>query len=168
MDAVRQIRHDHASRHFISGHGRPVAVVVAAGKPSPGKALDWLMKFSAEEKRLPYLAAWTTSGFAFGPPGLSRGRIAERIGPRPRRLGQINGRPFSAHFLVPSLPFTAMHNAPYRYVSYIAAGKTESTTRPVVLQQRNDTNLATPLRVRQITQAVGQNAALQPYNVPFL
>ena len=55
--------------------GLPVDVVVAAGERPRKKALDWLMKFSSEKRRLLIYQAW----FAFGPPAF-QAEISERIG----------------------------------------------------------------------------------------
>ena len=59
-------------------HGRPVDVVVAAGNRPRKKALDWLMQFSAEKKRL-LIYQLDDDWFAFGPPAF-QAEIAERIG----------------------------------------------------------------------------------------
>ncbi len=48
-------------------HGVPVDVVVAAGDRPRKKALDWLMKFSSEKKRL-LIYQVDEEWFAFGPP----------------------------------------------------------------------------------------------------
>jgi hypothetical protein len=58
--------------------GFPVDVIVAVGTQPQAKALDWLMKFSAENRRcLIYQIA--DDWFAFGPPAFQR-EISERIG----------------------------------------------------------------------------------------
>jgi hypothetical protein len=59
-------------------HGLPVDVVVAAGDRPKKKALDWLMKFSSEKKRL-LIYQVEEDWFAFGPPAF-QAEIAERIG----------------------------------------------------------------------------------------
>jgi hypothetical protein len=59
-------------------HGLPVDVAVAAGARPRQKALDWLMKFSAEKKR-PLLYQMQEEWFAFGPPAF-QAEMAERIG----------------------------------------------------------------------------------------
>ena len=59
-------------------HGLPVDVVVAVGDRPKRKALDWLMKFSAEQKR-PLIYQMDEDWFAFGPPAF-QAEIAERIG----------------------------------------------------------------------------------------
>jgi hypothetical protein len=53
-------------------------VVVAVGDRPRKKALDWLMKFSAEKKRL-LIYQLDDDWFAFGPPAF-QAEIAERIG----------------------------------------------------------------------------------------
>jgi hypothetical protein len=62
----------------FSWHGRPVDVVVAVGDRPRKKALDWLMKFSAEKKRL-LIYQLDGDWFAFGPPAF-QAEIVERIG----------------------------------------------------------------------------------------
>ncbi len=59
-------------------HGLPVDVAVAVGNRPRKKALDWLMKFSAENKRL-LIYHLDDEWFAFGPPAF-QAEIAERIG----------------------------------------------------------------------------------------
>jgi hypothetical protein len=59
-------------------HGLPVDVVVAAGDRPKKKALDWLMKFSSENKRL-LIYQMGEEWFAFGPPAF-QAEISERIG----------------------------------------------------------------------------------------
>jgi hypothetical protein len=59
-------------------HGLPVDVIVAAGVRPRKKALDWLMKFSTENKRL-LIYQIAEDWFAFGPPAF-QAEIAERIG----------------------------------------------------------------------------------------
>ena len=59
-------------------HGLPVDVVVAAGDRPKKKALDWLMKFSSEKKRL-LIYQVKEDWFAFGPPAF-QAEISERIG----------------------------------------------------------------------------------------
>jgi hypothetical protein len=59
-------------------HGLPVDVVVAAGDRPKKKALDWLMKFSSEKKRL-LIYQVEEDWFAFGPPAF-QAEISERIG----------------------------------------------------------------------------------------
>jgi hypothetical protein len=59
-------------------HGRPVDVVVAAGNRPKQKALDWLMRFSSEKKRL-LIYQINDEWFAFGPPGF-QAEISERLG----------------------------------------------------------------------------------------
>jgi hypothetical protein len=57
--------------------GLPVDVIVAAGQRPKQKALDWLMKFSAENRRcLVYQIG--DDWFAFGPPAF-QAQISERI-----------------------------------------------------------------------------------------
>lgn len=57
--------------------GLPVDVIVAAGQRPKQKALDWLMKFSAENRRcLVYQIG--EDWFAFGPPAF-QAQISERI-----------------------------------------------------------------------------------------
>jgi len=58
-------------------HGRPVDVVVAAGLRPKKKALDWLTKFSSENKRL-LIYQIEDDWFAFGPPAF-QAEISERI-----------------------------------------------------------------------------------------
>ena len=48
-------------------HGLPVDVLVPVGARSKQKALDWLMKFSTENKRL-LIYQVEEEWFAFGPP----------------------------------------------------------------------------------------------------
>ena len=64
-------------------HGLPVDVLVPAGDRPKRKALAWLMKFSAEKKRL-LLYQVEKDWFAFGPPAF-QAEISERIarGERP-------------------------------------------------------------------------------------
>jgi hypothetical protein len=58
-------------------HGLPVDVIVAAGQRPKQKALDWLMKFSAENRRcLVYQIG--EDWFAFGPPDF-QAQISARI-----------------------------------------------------------------------------------------
>jgi hypothetical protein len=59
-------------------HGLPADVVAAAGDRPKNKALDWLMKFSSEKKRLPIYQVGD-DWFAFGPPAF-QAEISERIG----------------------------------------------------------------------------------------
>jgi hypothetical protein len=59
-------------------HGLPVDVVVAAGDRPKKKALDWLMKFSSEKKRL-LIYQMEEDWFAFGPLAF-QAEISERIG----------------------------------------------------------------------------------------
>ncbi len=47
--------------------GRPVDVLVAVGDRPKQKALDWMMKFSSEKKRL-LIYQVKEDWFAFGPP----------------------------------------------------------------------------------------------------
>ena len=58
--------------------GLPVDVVVAVGGRPKSKALDWLMKFSSEKKRL-LLYQVEDDWFAFGPPAFQSDMHA-RIG----------------------------------------------------------------------------------------
>ncbi len=58
-------------------HGFPVDVVVPAGLRPKQKALDWLMAFCAEKKRL-LLYQIGDDWFAFGPPAFQTD-IAERL-----------------------------------------------------------------------------------------
>ena len=55
----------------------PVDVVVAAGERPKTKALDWLMSFCAEKKRL-LIYQVKDEWFAFGPPAFQT-EISERI-----------------------------------------------------------------------------------------
>jgi hypothetical protein len=57
--------------------GLPVDVLVAAAERPRQKALDWLMKFSAEKKRL-LIYQVKQYWFAFGPPAF-QAEITERI-----------------------------------------------------------------------------------------
>ena len=57
--------------------GLPVDVLVAAAEGPRKKALDWLMKFSTEKKRL-LLYQVKQEWFAFGPPEF-QAEISERI-----------------------------------------------------------------------------------------
>ena len=58
-------------------HGLPVDVIVAAGRRPKQKALDWLMKFSAENRRcLVYQIG--DDWFAFGPSAF-QAQIYDRI-----------------------------------------------------------------------------------------
>ncbi len=59
-------------------HGLPVDVAVSAGRRPKKKALDWLMKFCAEKKRL-LIYQIEEEWFAFGPPAF-QADIAARIG----------------------------------------------------------------------------------------
>jgi hypothetical protein len=59
-------------------HGLPVDVIVAAGDRPKKKALDWLMRFSSEKKRL-LIYQIEEDWFAFGPPAF-QAEIAARIG----------------------------------------------------------------------------------------
>ena len=58
--------------------GLPVDVLVPAADRPKKKALDWLMKFSAEKNRL-LIYQLDDDWFAFGPPAF-QAEIAERIG----------------------------------------------------------------------------------------
>ena len=58
-------------------HGLPVDVLVAAGARPKKKALDWLIKFSSEQKRL-LIYQIDGDWFAFGPPAFQV-EISERI-----------------------------------------------------------------------------------------
>jgi hypothetical protein len=58
-------------------HGLPVDVAVAAGARPKRKALDWLMKFASENKRL-LIYQIEQDWFAFGPPAF-QAEISERI-----------------------------------------------------------------------------------------
>ena len=58
-------------------HGLPVDVVVAAGTRPKRKALDWLIKFASEKKRL-LVYQVEEDWFAFGPPAF-QAEISERI-----------------------------------------------------------------------------------------
>ncbi|MGA7807455.1 hypothetical protein [Bradyrhizobium sp.] len=58
-------------------HGLPVDVLVAAGTRPKKKALDWLMKFSSDNKRL-LIYQIEADWFAFGPPAF-QAEISERI-----------------------------------------------------------------------------------------
>jgi hypothetical protein len=57
--------------------GLPVDVVVPVGDRPKKKALDWLMKFSSEKKRL-LIYQIEQDWFAFGPPAF-QAEISERI-----------------------------------------------------------------------------------------
>jgi hypothetical protein len=59
-------------------NGLPVDVVVPVGDRPKRKALDWLMKFSSENKRL-LIYQVDEDWFAFGPPAF-QAEISERIG----------------------------------------------------------------------------------------
>jgi hypothetical protein len=61
----------------FSWHGLPVDVVVPAGARPKRKALDWLMKFASEKKRL-LIYQVDDDWFAFGPPAF-QAEISERI-----------------------------------------------------------------------------------------
>ena len=58
-------------------HGLPVDVLVPVGEAPRKKALDWLMKFSAENKRL-LIYQVKEDWFAFGPPAF-QAEIVARI-----------------------------------------------------------------------------------------
>ena len=58
--------------------GLPVDVAVAAGERPKRKALDWLMTFSAEKKRL-LIYQVKDEWFAFGPPAF-QAEISEKMG----------------------------------------------------------------------------------------
>jgi hypothetical protein len=58
-------------------HGLPVDVAVAAGARPKRKALDWLMKFASEKKRL-LIYQVEEDWFAFGPPAF-QAEISERM-----------------------------------------------------------------------------------------
>jgi hypothetical protein len=58
--------------------GRPVDVVVAVGDRPKKKALEWLKKFSRENKRL-LIYQIEQDWFAFGPPAF-QSDISQRIG----------------------------------------------------------------------------------------
>jgi hypothetical protein len=58
--------------------GLPVDVLVPAGDAPRKKALDWMMKFSAEKRRL-LIYQVNDEWFAFGPPAF-QAEICERIG----------------------------------------------------------------------------------------
>ncbi len=58
-------------------HGLPVDVVVAAGTRPKRKALDWLIKFASEKKRL-LIYQVEEDWFAFGPLAF-QAEISERI-----------------------------------------------------------------------------------------
>jgi hypothetical protein len=57
--------------------GLPVDVLVAVGDRPKKKAMDWLMKFSAEKKRL-LIYQVKEDWFAFGPPAF-QAEVSERI-----------------------------------------------------------------------------------------
>ncbi len=57
--------------------GLPVDVVVPAGDRPKRKALDWLMRFSSEQKRL-LIYQIDQDWFAFGPPAFQT-EISQRI-----------------------------------------------------------------------------------------
>jgi hypothetical protein len=57
--------------------GLPVDVVVPVGDRPKRKALDWLMKFSSEKKRL-LIYQIEQDWFAFGPPAF-QAEISDRI-----------------------------------------------------------------------------------------
>jgi hypothetical protein len=59
-------------------HGLPVDVVVAVGDRPKKKALDWLMRFSWENRRL-LIYQVEQDWFAFGPPAFQT-EISARIG----------------------------------------------------------------------------------------
>jgi hypothetical protein len=59
-------------------HGLPVDVIVAAGQRPKQKALDWLMKFSAENRRC-LIYQIGEEWFAFGPPAF-QAEMSARIG----------------------------------------------------------------------------------------
>jgi hypothetical protein len=58
-------------------HGLPVDVLVAAGERPKKKALDWMMRFSSEKKRL-LIYQLKDDWFAFGPPAF-QAEMRERI-----------------------------------------------------------------------------------------
>ena len=58
--------------------GLPVDVVVAVGDQPKRKALDWIMKFSSEKKRL-LIYQMQGDWFAFGPPAF-QSDMSARIG----------------------------------------------------------------------------------------
>ena len=58
--------------------GLPVDVLVAVGDRPRRKALDWMMKFSSEKKRL-LIYQIGDDWFAFGPPAFQT-EISDRIG----------------------------------------------------------------------------------------
>lgn len=58
--------------------GLPVDIVVAAGRRPRKKALDWLMKFSSQQRRLLIYQA-DDDWFAFGPPAF-QSEMTNRIG----------------------------------------------------------------------------------------
>jgi hypothetical protein len=58
-------------------HGLPVDVAVPVGSAPKKKALDWLKKFSLENKR-PLIYQIAEEWFAFGPPAF-QAEIRERI-----------------------------------------------------------------------------------------
>jgi hypothetical protein len=62
----------------FSWRGLPVDVAVAVGDRPKQKALDWLTKFSSEQKRL-LIYQLDDDWFAFGPPAF-QAEITERIG----------------------------------------------------------------------------------------
>jgi hypothetical protein len=58
--------------------GLPVDVVVAVGDRPKKKALDWLMRFSSENRRL-LVYQIEQDWFAFGPPAFQT-EISDRVG----------------------------------------------------------------------------------------
>jgi len=59
-------------------HGLPVDVIVAAGRRPKQKAMDWLMQYSAANRRC-LIYQIGEEWFAFGPPAF-QAEISERIG----------------------------------------------------------------------------------------
>jgi hypothetical protein len=63
---------------LFNWHDLPVDVLVAAGARPKRKALDWMMKFASEKRRL-LIYQVDEDWFAFGPPAF-QAEISERIG----------------------------------------------------------------------------------------
>ena len=76
MDATGPSQHDHAGRQFCLAR-LPVDVAVPAGEQPKQKALDWLTRFCAENRRL-LVYQIGDEWFAFGPPAF-QADIASRL-----------------------------------------------------------------------------------------
>ncbi len=90
-------------------HGLPVDVLVAAGEGPRKKALDWLMKFSSEKKRL-LIYQVKEDWFAFGSAGLS-GRDFRSASPAARSHGRTDPlAPSQLRSAASAVPYAEIHH----------------------------------------------------------